>query len=211
MHTRHSAIGMALFTLLAVGGVSPAIAQDRFAIDARGGVAVPASAVADLEDVGASVGIGFSYALSPRIAVRLDGDVDILSGTDSEVSGSSAPDMNIYHYGAGLGVAIFDPARSRWAVDLNVGAGASTFDVDTFPADGSTVDFSETYFTTSGGLAIGYDVSQGVNVFIRGQAYLAFTDEEDTAVFADVSSEIDPAGFDTAWTIPITGGVAFRF
>lgn len=211
VNTRRLNIAIAFTAFLAAGSASQTAAQEKLAVDARGGIAVPASDLAELEDVGASFGVGLSYRLTPRIALRLDGDADILSGTDDEVSGSSAPDMNIYHYGAGLGLAILDPSRSRWALDVNVGAGGSTFDVDTFSAGGSTVDFSETYVTTYGGLTIGYDVSPNVSVFTRGQAYLALTDEEDTAVFSQISSEIDAGGFDTAWTIPITAGISFRF
>jgi len=196
--------------LLAIGTPNTVRAQSRFSVEGRGGVAIPASDLADLEDVGASFGVGLAYDLSSRVALRIDGDVDILSGADSGVSGSSAPDLNIFHYGAGFAVRLVDPGASRWNFDVNIGAGASTFDSDTFSANGVSQDFSETYFTTNGGLRVGYDLSSSVNIYASGQAYLMFTDDADTAVFSQVSSEVDPSGFDTAWTIPLTAGLAIR-
>lgn len=79
------------------------------------------------------------------------------------------------------------------------------------PVTGNTVtDFSETYFTANGGLKVGYDVTPSVNVYAGGQWYLAFTDEEDTAVLSSLSpSEIN--AFDTASEIPIVLGVRASF
>jgi len=201
---------LSIAALITIGSPIAAHAQSRISVDARGGVAVPASDLADLEDVGASLGIGFAYALSSRVSLRIDGDADILSGSDSGVSGSSAPDLNIFHYGGGVAVSLLEPGSSRWNLAVNVGAGAATFDSDTFSANGVSQDFSETYFSTNGGLRIGYDLSSRVNLYASGQAYLMFTDDADTAIFGQVSSEVDPSGFDTAWTIPLTAGLAIQ-
>ncbi|MFQ5551368.1 MAG: hypothetical protein ACE5FJ_09045 [Gemmatimonadales bacterium] len=48
-------------------------------------------------------------------------------------------------------------------------------------------------------------------MFVGGQAFVMFADEADTAVFAAINSAIDPAGFDTAVTIPLTAGVEIFF
>lgn len=215
MRSSKSTMGLSLLaTALLLGNVDLASAQQaaeqRFSIQPRGGVAVPAGDLADVADVGPGVGIGFVYRLTDRLSVRVDGDADIFSGVDSEGSGPEGPDVSVYHYGAGLELAVLDPVN-RWTVDVNLGAGASTFDVDEFAAGGSVVDLTETYFTANGGLQVGYDVTPAVNVFARGQAYLMFTDEDDTALFSAISSEVDPAGFDTAWSIPLSVGVAFYF
>lgn len=211
-----SATGSAfLATTLLLGSTSPANAQQideqRFSIEPRAGIAIPAGDLSDVADVGPGVGIGLAYRLTNRLAVRIDGDVDILSGLDASGTGPEGPDATIYHYGAGLQYALLDPATNRWAIDVNLGAGASTFDVDDFSVGGNVVDFSETYFTANGGLQVGYDVTPTVNVFGRGQAFLMFTDEDDTAVFSAFNPDIDPAGFDSAWSIPLSVGVAIYF
>jgi len=199
-----------LAVLAALSVVRPvdAAAQDKLTVDARGGVAVPASDLADLFDVGPSVGVGLAYRLTSRVSLRLDGDVDILNGASGP--GGDGPDMNIYHYNAGVAVNLIGADTRGWNVDVNVGAGASTFDSDSFQVNGTIRDFSETYFTTNGGVRVGYDVSRSLNVFVGGQAYLMVTDDSDTAVFAQINPAADPNGFDTAWTFPITAGVALH-
>jgi len=196
--------------LAALAVVSPgyAAAQSRLTVDARGGVAVPASDLADLFDVGPSFGAGLAYRLTPRVSLRLDGDVDILNGASGP--GGDGPDMNIYHYNAGVAVKLIGANTQGLNVDVNVGAGASTFNSDSFQVNGTVRDFSETYFTTNGGVRVGYDVSRSLNVFVGGQAYLMVTDDADTAVFAQINPAADPNGFDTAWTFPVTAGVALR-
>ncbi|MFW6088879.1 MAG: outer membrane beta-barrel protein [Gemmatimonadota bacterium] len=211
-----SATGSALLaTTLLLGVSSPANAQhvdgQRFSIEPRAGIAIPAGDLSDVADAGPGLGLGLAYTLTDRLAVRLDGDVDILSGLDATATNPEGPDVTIWHYGAGLQYALLDPASSRWAVDVNLGIGASTFDVDEFSVGASTIDVTETYFTANGGLQVGYDVTPGVNVFGRGQAFLMFTDEDDTAVFSAFNPDIDPAGFDSAWSIPLSVGVAIYF
>lgn len=186
---------------------SGATAQSKWAFEAQGGVGIPVSDLADLTDPGVTFGVGVAYWLSSRLAIRVDGDVEILNGKDSSGPGSEGPDINLFHYNGGLQLALTPPDASAWSIRLNAGAGATTFDSDEFSASGSTVDFSETYFTVNGGLAIGYDVSQNVSIFLDGQWYLAFTDEEDTAIFAEINPEIDAMGFDTASSVPLTLGI----
>ncbi|MFQ5530924.1 MAG: outer membrane beta-barrel protein [Gemmatimonadota bacterium] len=200
---------LAVFLVLSI--VDGAGAQESVSVEARGGIAIPTSDLSDIADEGPSFGVGVSFPLNDRLAVRVDGDVDILSGKDASGPGSEGPDLNLYHYGAGLEYALVQPGGSRWGLDVNVGAGATTFDSDEFDVMGTPVDFSETYFTANGGLTLGYQVSPSVNVFVGGQAFVMFADEADTAVFAAISPEVDPAGFDTAVTIPVTAGVEIFF
>lgn len=205
---KHQTLALALAVAALLGSTSQAAAQHKLSIEGRGGIAIPASDLADLEDIGPTFGLGLSYSLSPRIALRIDGDVDLLSGVDSDGSGPEAPDMNIYHYNAGLTFRLLNPDTNRWALDANLGAGLSTLDADSFELGGETVDFSETYFTANGGLKLGYEITPRVSVFLGGQAYLIFADEEDTAVFSLLRDDVEP--FDTAWTFPVTVGLAIR-
>lgn len=185
-------------------------AQDRGSVSfqAQGGVAVPVSDLADVTDPGATFGAGVAYWISPRLAIRADGDVSLLTGTDSEGTGPEGPDMNLFHYNGGLQLQLTDPELSRFRFLVNLGAGATTFDADEPEGAGQAADFSETYFTANGGLSVGLDVTSAVSVFLDGQWYLAFTDEEDTAGFGDFTG--DGEGFDTASVVPITLGLRIR-
>lgn len=197
---------VAMAALLVFGMVGSAEAQQGVTIEARGGIAIPTSDLSDLTDEGPSFGVGVNFPLTNRISVRVDGDADLLSGKDASGTGPAGPDINLYHYGAGLEFALVQPGASRWGIDVNVGAGATTFDSDEFDVMGTMVDFSETYFTANGGLTLGYQVSERINVFVGGQAFIMFADEDDTAIFSAINSELDPAGFDNVVTIPLTAG-----
>lgn len=197
----------AMAAFLVFGMVGSAEAQQGVSIEARGGIAIPTSDLSDLADEGPSFGVGISFPLNNRLSVRIDGDVDLLSGKDASGTGPEGPDINLYHYGAGLEYALVQPGASRWGIDINVGAGATTFDADDFDVMGTMVDFSETYFTVNSGLTVGYQVSPSISAFIGGQAFIMFADEDDTAIFSAINSELDPAGFDNVVTIPLTAGI----
>lgn len=192
---------MAIAAVLAF--TSPALAQGQWSIDGRGGIAVPVGDLSDLADAGPTFGLGVGYWFNDRVAVRVDGDLDLLSGKD-DVAG--APDINLWHYNAGVEVNLAPPA-SPWDLTLNIGGGLSTVDSDEFLDDATTTELSETYFTGNGGLLVGYDVSSNVNVFARGQWYLIFSDEEDTAPLAGLIGE---DGFDTLNSLPITVGLRIK-
>lgn len=221
MRKRLATIGAtALAAMLLAGLPEGAAAQavdQPWVLEGRGGISVPAGNLADVFDVGPGLGAGIGYRVHPRVALRIDGDVGILSGADDLATGTEAPDTRLWHYNGGVEFELTPPEASRWEVTANLAGGATTFSGDDFaqpltnPVTGETVtDFSETYFTANGGLKVGYDISPSVNVFAGGQWYLAFTDEDDTAVFSALSpSEID--AFDTASEIPIVVGLKARF
>lgn len=206
MKFKHQAGTYAMAALLVFGMVASADAQQGVTVEARGGIAIPTSDLSDLADSGPSFGVGVSFPLNNRLRLRVDGDVDLLSGNDASGTNPEGPDINLYHYGAGLEYALVQPGASRWGIDINVGAGATTFDADDFDVMGTPVDFSETYFTVNSGLTLGYQVSQGVSVFVGGQAFIMFADENDTAIFSAINSELDPTGFGNVVTIPVTAG-----
>lgn len=212
IRTIGAALALAVAAALAPADAQAQGAEHPWSIDARGGIAVPAGDLSDAVDVGPSFGLGIAYRIHPRIALRVDGDLDVYSGADLETAGGQVelPDLNLWHYNAGLAFEVTRPGASPWDVTANLGAGATTFDGDAPAGGGSTVDdggLSETYFTANGGLRVGYDVHESVNVYAGGQWYLAFTDEEDTAGVAGPEAQ----GFDTASSIPLTLGVKIRF
>lgn len=223
MKTRSSILGStatifaaALFLTAAPADASAQAVDDPWVIEGRGGISVPAGDLADVYDVGPSFGAGIGYRVHPRVTLRLDGDVSILGGADL-TTGAEAPDTRLWHYNGGVEVELTPPAESRWGVTLNLAGGATTFASDDFaepltnPATGESVtDFANTYFSGNGGLKVGYAVSPSVDVYVGGQWHLAFTDEEDTAVFSQLSpTEIQ--AFDTASEIPVVAGVRATF
>jgi hypothetical protein len=217
-------IGVAAFGLSYLALPAGALAQTvgfstrKFSVEGRGGIAVPASDLHEIYDIGPSFGVGAAYYPIRWVGIRVDGDVDILSGKDAaDVSGGAqAPDIRLWHYNAGLEVTplLASSTPTRWTIVANVGVGATTIDTDDFPASATGLadesSFNETYFSANGGLKVGYDVTPQLNVFVGGQAYLIATDEQDTRSFAQFDSQVDPNGFSTAWTFPIYGGVRFK-
>lgn len=197
-------------------GTVPAQAQGMmdegptWTMDGRGGIAVPAGDFADLaiDDVGPTFGLGVGYYVHPRVAIRIDGDVDLFSG-DELAGGATGPDITLFHYNAGAEVELTPPGASPWDVTANVGAGATTWDTDSFTVGTVSEELSETYFTANGGLKVGYDVHRNVTVFLGGQWYLQFTDEADTQPLAELAGLTE--GFDSASTIPIYAGLKLKF
>lgn len=207
------AVAVALIPLDTPAQAQMAGDTGKWSVDARGGIAVPAGDLADAVDVGPTFGLGVAYRIHPRVSIRVDGDLDIYSGADvaTTVGELELPDLNLWHYNAGVAVELTEPGASPWDVTVNLGAGATTFDGDAFTTSGgATVEgITETYFTGNGGLKIGYDVHESVNLYAGGQWYLAFTDEEDTAALTDGTLQTE--GFDTASSLPLTLGVKVKF
>lgn len=202
---------IAAFAFLGLVLPGDASAQGKFSFAGQGGMAVAAGQVADLTDVGASVGGGVAYWITPRVAVRGDFDANLLPGHEGEAPVPEAPDMNLLHYNGGVEVQLTDPQDSPWNVNVNVGGGATTIDTDQFQDNGGApVDFNETYLALNGGLGVGYDVNRNVAVFLDGQYYLTVTDEEDTAVFNAFTPDAEAEGFERASVFPVTLGLRIR-
>ena len=188
------------------GGSNP------FDIDARAGVTLPASDIGDVADPGASFGLGLTYWFHHRLGVRLNGDLGLLSGLDADETGTSSesPDIDVWRYTLGI-VGRITPPASRWDITANLGAGGVSYSSDEFeggPVAGQ--DLSETYFSGTGGVRIGYDVTPSIGLFVGAQAYYDFLDEDDTAAFAQaVPSEVDE-GLESGWTFPIQGGIKIK-
>ena len=190
----------------------------NWSIDGEGGIAIPTEELAEVTDIGGTAGVRLSNQILPRLALRIDGDWALLSGNsfdNANAAAESGPDLNLWHYTAGVEAALIDP-RSGWDLTWNVGAGGTTFDADDFtpvtnPLTSETVSsFTETYFTFNTGLRAGYEVTPNVNIYASGQWFLIFTDEEETAAFSALSGgEVN--AFNSVSNLPITAGVKVKF
>lgn len=213
---RRTLLALGAMAFLTAGAAAPAQAQvlledsPNWTVDGRGGIAVPVGDLSDLpiESVGPTFGVGVGYYVHPRVAVRVDGDVELYSGDDM-AGGGTGPDVNLWHYNAGLELELTRPDAGPWDLTANLGGGATTWDTDPFTTGAGTDDLSETYFTANGGLKLGYDVSSSANVFVGGQWYLQFTDEDDTRALASLTPELNQ-GFDTASSFPLYAGLKLK-
>ena len=186
--------------------------EKKFMLESAGGIALPASRLADVADPGPNVGLQLGYSINRRLALNLLGDVDFLNGADVS-AGTQAPDMRLWHYGAGLEANLLRPvagrSANRWSLRANIGLGATTFNSDRFSAGNAEQDFNHTYFTTGGGLRIGYAVTPRFTTYVGSRAYWMAMDKGDTEALAALNpAKIRP--FDSGWTFPVTAGFSWR-
>lgn len=217
--------GALVASMLLVVGAAPAQAQavpQPWSLEGRAGIAIPMGAVGDLVDVGPSLGAGVAYEIRPRVFLRVDGDVDLYGGSDFDAVGAQqdeGPDVTLWHLTGSAEVELTDPVQAMpWRITANGGIGLTVFDVDEFdvavdnPRTGeqNVREFSTTAFTLVPGVKALYEVNPQLDVYGSLQWFLAFTDEDETAVFTALSgTEVSPFG--TASSIPLTVGVRATF
>lgn len=201
MPSPRSPVPLLLATLAAAGtalGLGPdgASAQQPLAFELRAGAGLPAFDLADVADPGAALGLDLSYRVADRISVVVGGDVEFLSGErPARGVGGGAPDLTVWHYGAGLEAQLLDPRRTYWRLSVGGGAGGSTFDA----ADGGG---SETRASVYGGLELGYEVSPEAELFAALRSWLASAGDDGALGGSDAG---------TLWSFPVGGGVRLTF
>lgn len=166
----------------------------NFSIEARAGIGVPTGDLSDSlvanQGVGPMFGLGVSYKVAPRIALRADGDVELLKGGDLPLglTGQSS-DLNLWHYNAGVEAQLLNTETTRWRLFANLGLGATTLHVK------NTSGSDQTKFTANGGLKLGYQVTPVANLFVGGQAYGMF------------GHPLGDTAKSSVWSFPFFGGV----
>lgn len=185
--------------------------DEKLSLEIRGGTSLPASDDGGFRETvspGGSFGIGGSVRVHPRVSLRLDGDWEFLPGDDTPASGAF-PDQDLLHYNGGVEVDVLPRNVRPWSVRANLGLGATTWMTGEFQDGATQSDINETYFTLNGGVKLGYDLSSRFNLFAGFQAYRAFTDEEDSAVFNSVRPDVE--FFDSVWTFPFQVGLRLNY
>lgn len=197
--------------MLAVAAILMALpagiqAQSTWDLTFGAGISNPVSDLNDSWNIGASATGAATYWFQDRLGFRVETAVDFLSG--EAISGTQdLPDMNLWHFGAGLEYAVTDRASNALSVIVNGGGGLTLMDGDDAPIAGQIAKkagFSQTYGQLNGGLSIGWPLSESVTVAVTSSVYFTFADKNDTATIPGV---INP--FDTAITFPV--GVTLRF
>lgn len=179
-----------MLALIAIFALTPAAlaAQERAALNVRGGFNVPTFDITDIAETGPGFGLGVQVPLGDRLFARANADF----GTHDVVDGGGL-EVKVNHYIVGLGLPVVEStADSPWRVSVNAGAGIMTFDVDGAADQNS-------YLAINVGGEVEYVLSETVSLLLSPQGDIAFTDEDD--------------GFtgSTAWVWPFTAGAKFRF
>jgi hypothetical protein len=188
-----------------------------WSMQARVGLLMPLGILTHIERMGGNAGFGVGYRLLPRLELRLDGSVDFLLGREAPFTGllvSKMPSMSLWSWRVGL-EGWLTPPESNWMATVGVLGGATIMDTDdssTFSAapDGSR-DFTHTYPGLDASLLVGYRAGDQVVLFLTTRARGVFTSSQDTQVFSRFSTEMDPAGFSSAWVLPVQAGIRIQF
>lgn len=222
------ALALALLFVAAPAALSAqsTVRVDRpggLSFDARAGVVVPGSNLSDLYKVGPAAGLGASYWFTDRVGLTVNADLDILNGKDAGAAGitsaTGVPRMRQWHFTGGVIARLTDPDATRWDITADVGAGLTRVDTNNDPAfapggiatAAQDSDFTKSYFGADGGVQIGYDVRPDIDVYVGGRANLVAMKKEDTQIFSNFSTSVDPAGFGSTWTFPVRAGLRFTF
>ena len=187
--------------LLAAQG--QALAQEKWAFDARAGIAVPAGDLSDLLGTGPAFGVGVAYSLSPRVALRLDGELEIL-GKDE-----GGDEARLWHYTAGLGVELTNPDARTISIAAIVAAGGTSFNtrlgLRLLPGGElpERLPLLQTSFTLATGLRVAGRVSDKLKVFLDAGWRLMLVNAD-----ARENQFGRTEGFDEVSSFPITAGLA---
>lgn len=212
--------GWTALVLLATAAV-PAGAQEKpVDFDFRAGVGLPMGDLADAADPGPAFNVGANFHVAERISVRLEGGAQLHPGAvdlqEELQEGINELSVDLIHLHTGLRYHAMRPDRGLF-VDLNAGAGISNLRIPLVEAGvgnrAVSLDVSELYFSANGGATAGYRISDTASLFLDGQAYFVFGDEEDTTDLPLILAAAgqDASALGTSVDIPITAGVRLHF
>ena len=179
-------------------------------IDPRAGIGFPVGDLADTHQAGFAGGLGIAYKLTPHIGVRGDFDLMVLDDESPQFGVVLAPTLTVIHYHAGLEFDFAKPEFQEFPLSFrwSLGAGGTSMSADRNFPDDVDVDFSGTYPSINTGMKIGYQVSPMMDLFLGGQMFLTFADEEE---IAELVKRSGTQPFGTVWTAPVTLGVNVTF
>lgn len=180
------------------------------------GMALPMGDIADAAEAGPAFTAAVSYFMSPRLALRAEGGLDMF-GTQ----GSVDPSLQLFHVLGGIEYHLTDPMGNT-TVAVDVLAGASTFDTDVirlnnYPNAGDfTVGLvNGSYVAGNAGIKVGYNFARHadsgvpmVTLFAHAKVRMVWANAEDTAVYMALNG-LD--GFDTVMEIPFSVGLRINF
>jgi hypothetical protein len=205
-----------------------AYASKIWSFDVNGGYAIPLGGLSDIAKGGPMFGVGFGYAVSDLVGLRLGTEVDLLKGQDVTglPSGPGGPDVSLWHFNGGVDFDFIHKPDSRFKFQLYVLGGVVFVNSDKVdfrdpnPDDTSDlgcplapdglclVDWQDAYPEFSAGIRLGFEVGDCTPARARvcgeiglfGGANVMFGNEEDTEPITGLHNT-DPFG--TFTTIPV--------
>lgn len=208
---------MAAFAFLPIRAEAQSPYSPMFwSFEAGVGMAIPMGDVADAAESGPSFSGAASYFLRPRMALRVEGALDML-GTKGPVD----PNFQILHVTGGIEYHLTDPMGST-TLAVDVGLGVSTLDSDAFllqnhPRPGlHTVGLvNGSYFSGNAGIKAGLNFARHaetgvpmVTLFAQADVRYVMTDEEETHVYGELNNV---HGFSSIMEIPFSVGLRVNF
>lgn len=156
--------------LLAQESSSAPLTEPGWTAAFRLGPTGPRGALGELTSNGWIGGAAVERHLLGRGLLRAELAVQDLGagGAPEVLGGVRGPEVQLYHYTAGLGVELTDPAASRWDVSLLAGAGGTHLVSEESPA---LPDFSGHRPTVRMSGRVGYDFLRSVTLYLRADAY----------------------------------------
>lgn len=203
---------LALLVSLALPGSALGQATGRLSLEGRGGVALPVASMADITDLGATIGGSLVWHFHPNWALRGDVEYMMLDDGADDFGITLSPPMDLLFFGGSVEVNFSSPRYQDlpFTFMVNVGAGAMNLKADeTFDPGHPAAAFDQTYLAFQGGAKIGYRITDWINLFVNSTAYFMVMDSNDTLVFENPGAGVE--NFDTGWVVPVTAGVRLTF
>ncbi len=159
-----------------------AYASKIWSFDVNGGYVFPTGSLGDIAKGGPTFGVGFGYAVSDLVGLRIGSDWDLLKGNEdnllapipspggpsqSDING--APNITLWHLNGGIDFDFINNPDSRFKFQLYLLGGAVIVNsqkvdsrdpnpVDTSDLGGSLIDWQDTYPEFKGGIRLGFEV-----------------------------------------------------
>lgn len=189
------AVGLA--AVLVAAGPLPVQGQD-LDLEAGMGVSFPTGGMNQAWNPAPIFGLGAVYPLSERVAVRLDGDLEMNPGS------GAVPDRNTIRYTGGVELGFTNPREAPgWTTSLGLGLGAMRISTDSYqrPGGGTSSGFIMTNPTFYGAVRLGYQATRAFSFSIRWRPTLTLMDPDEMQDFATLSGT-DSRWFNEVWTMP---------
>lgn len=181
-------------------------------LEGQAGLAVPLGNLSNAASLGGSFGVGASFWLSPKVALRASVEFEPLSGAnltclefdESQSTSddcSSFPGTTFWYYSAGVEIALLRNAASPWSLNATIAAGGSTMSVDRL----YETKMTNTYVAANAGLAVGHRIGSHLDGFLRQQVHVVFNSADDFAVGPDNNL----GASSPLWTLETTLGIRF--
>jgi len=129
------------------------------------GAAVPFGDLSDVTETGVGLGFGLTRWANKWLGFHLGTALNMLGAK------GAGPDLDLWHYNAGIEADLINPSTSNFRLHFNVGLGGTT-------TSAKDLD-SQTDFTVNGGPNLEYAFSRRWNGLVGTQLYVIFaTDTE---------------------------------